>query len=104
MQSLVNILIVISQFANVIVSSFTEDRSDNDADEMLCSKAWRLRDKPFWANIKVFFDEYAWPLTIWKGKYSTHCEACFFQEKERLEDRIKQYKDWSIKNEHLDNY
>jgi hypothetical protein len=95
MQRLIAILIIISQLANVIISSFTEDASENDADEMLCSKAWRLQDKPFWNTVKVFFDEYAWPLSVWKGKYSTHCEACFYQEKSRIEDRLKQYKDWS---------
>jgi hypothetical protein len=103
MQTIVNILIVISQFTNVIVSSFTKDRSDNDADEMLCSKAWRLQYDPFWGKIKIFFDEYAWPLSVWKGSYKTHCEACFFQEKQRLEDRVKQYKIWGLKNEHLDD-
>jgi len=102
MDTLIKILIIISQFTNVIFSAFTPDHSANDADEMLCSKAWRLQHKPFWNNVKIFFDEYAWPLSKWKGKYKTHCEACFFQEKERLQDRIKQYEDWR-KNEHLDN-
>lgn len=102
MQTIISILIIISQTANVIVSSFTEDRSDNDADEMLCSKSWRLQHKPFWNNLRIFFDKYAWPISIWKGEYSSHCEACFFQEKSRLEDRINQYKNWS-KNEYLDN-
>jgi hypothetical protein len=91
MQTIISILIIISQFANVVISSFTEDASENDADEMLCSKAWRLQEKPFWNAVKVFFDQYAWPLSTWKGKYSTHCEACYYQEKLRLEDRLKQY-------------
>lgn len=97
MQTILNLLIIISQTANVVISSFTEDRSDNDADEMLCSKAWRLQHKPFWGKVRVFFDEYAWPLSDWKGKHSTHCEACFIQEKERLKDRISQYENWSKK-------
>lgn len=91
MQTIISILIIISQLANVAISSFTEDASENDADEMLCSKAWRLQEKPFWNTIKVFFDKYAWPLSIWKGKYSTHCEDCFYQEKNRLINRVKDY-------------
>jgi len=94
MQSLVNVLIIISQFANVVISSFTKERSDNDADEMLCAKCWRLRYKPFWSTLRVFFDEYS-PLSEWKGKYDTHCQACYEQEKIRLQERIKQYEDWS---------
>ena len=78
----VNILILCSQFVNVLLSG--------DPDEMTSSRAWRLRDKPFWRELCWLLDN-ASPLMYWKGDYSTHCEACYWEEKNRLSKRLGDY-------------
>lgn len=85
MKTIVSLLILVSQFANVLVGG--------SEDEMLCSRAWRLKDQSeYWKMVQVFFDEYCWPLSNWKGQYGSHCEACYWEEKKRLEKRIGDYK------------
>ena len=62
-------------------------------DEMLCARAWRLKDKSKkWKIVTYFFDYYCWPLSDWKGEYDTHCEACYWEEKNRLLERLEDYK------------
>ena len=82
---IVNLLILVSQTANVLMGG--------DPDEMLCSRAWRLRNSSdFWAEVVTFFDVYCWPLSEWKGSYASHCEACYFEELRRLEKRMGEFK------------
>ena len=85
-QYLINLAISVSQFANVLCAG--------DCDEMLCARAWRLQGQSqFWKDVVNFFDNYCWPLSSWKGNYSTHCEACYWEEKKRLVERLSDYED-----------
>ena len=78
---IVNLLILVSQTANVALGG--------DPDEMLCSRAWRLKGtNQFWKDLVTFFDNYCWPLSKWTGIYSSHCEACYYEELRRLEKRM----------------
>jgi hypothetical protein len=80
---IVNLLILISQGANVVIPG-------GDVDEMLCARAWRLRKETGWRELCWFIDN-ASPLMYWKGSYATHCEACYWEEKFRLDRRVKLY-------------
>lgn len=80
---IVNVLILMSQFANVLLGG--------DPDEMLCSRAWRLRGKSqFWFDVVTFIDYYT-PLASWRGDYDSHCEACYHEERKRIAKRVMDY-------------
>lgn len=79
---LVNLLILTSQLANVFAGG--------DPDEMLCSRAWRLRSNWFWGAVCWVFDNIP-PLSLWKGDYLYHCEACYWEERKRLLERLDDY-------------
>jgi hypothetical protein len=81
---IVNLLILVSQTANVVLGG--------DPDEMTSSRAWRLRKQPGWRELCWMLDN-ASPLMGWRGIHSTHCEACYYAEKKRLEERLLVYKD-----------
>jgi hypothetical protein len=83
---IVRLLILCSQCANVVLGG--------SEDEMLCSRAWRLRGtSQFWQDMVTFFDKYCWPLSQWTGDYDSHCKACYMEEMKRLEKRMADY--WS---------
>lgn len=77
-----SLLILVSQTANVLLGG--------DPDEMLSSRAWRQRKEPGWKELCWVLDNCS-PLMYWRGSYATHCEACYWEEKRRLEIRIKNY-------------
>jgi hypothetical protein len=79
---IVNLLILVSQTFNVLLGG--------DPDEMASSRAWRLRKQPGWRELCWVLDN-ASPLMFWKGIYATHCEACYWEERRRLETRLKEY-------------
>lgn len=78
----VNVLILISQLANVLMGG--------DPDEMTSARAWRERHKPFWGMLCWYLDN-ASPLMWWRGNYSSHCEACYWAERQRVLQRVKDY-------------
>ena len=79
---IVNLLILVSQTANVLLCG--------DPDEMLSARAWRQRKEPGWKELCWVLDNCS-PLMFWRGGYATHCEACYWEERRRLEDRMKDY-------------
>jgi len=79
---MVNLLILVSQTANVLAGG--------DPDEMLSARCWRLRKQPGWRELCLYLDN-ASPLMWWRGSYATHCEACYWEEKLRLQKRLKDY-------------
>jgi hypothetical protein len=79
---IVNLLILVSQTANVLLCG--------DPDEMLSSRAWRQRKQMGWRELCWILDN-ASPLMYWRGSYTTHCEACYWEEKFRLDKRIEDY-------------
>ena len=83
-QYLINLAISVSQFANVLCAG--------EPDEMLCARAWRLQADPVWGWVRSVLDT-AYPLSQWKGIYSSHCEACYQAEKKRLTERLRFYSD-----------
>lgn len=83
-QLLLNLAICASQLANVLCFG--------DCDEMLSARAWRLKADPLWGWVRVILDT-VYPLSQWKGKYASHCEACYYAEKRRLQERILLYSD-----------
>ena len=84
MKIIVSLLILFSQFINVLACG--------SEDEMLCSRAWRLRNDPVWMWVRLALDT-VYPLSNWTGIYSSHCEACYQSERKRLEERIRYYLD-----------
>lgn len=82
MKIVVSLMILFSQFLNVLVGG--------GEDEMLCSQAWRKRRQPFWRELCWLIDNFS-PLMYWKGSYATHCEACYWEEKLRLQRRLGDY-------------
>jgi hypothetical protein len=81
---IVNLLILVSQTVNVMASG--------DPDEMLSSRCWRLRKQPGWRELCWMLDN-ASPLMLWRGSYTTHCEACYWEERRRLIERLAEYGD-----------
>lgn len=81
-QYLINLAISVSQFANVLCAG--------EPDEMLCARAWRLRSNWLWGSVCWFFNNIP-PLSFWKGDYVYHCEACYWEERSRLIERLDQY-------------
>ena len=79
---MVNLLILVSQTFNVLMGG--------DPDEMLSARCWRLRKQPGWRELCLYLDN-ASPLMWWRGSYATHCEACYWEEKLRLQKRLKDY-------------
>ena len=79
---LIKLLIITSQFFNVLAGG--------SEDEQLSSRAWRQRKEPGWRELCWLLDN-ASPLMYWRGSYATHCEACYWEERRRLEDRMKDY-------------
>ncbi len=79
---IVNLLILVSQTANVLLGG--------DSDEMLSARAWRLRKQPGWRELCWLLDN-ASPLMWWRGSYATHCEACYWEERRRLIERLADY-------------
>ncbi len=84
MKIIVSLLILFSQFINVLACG--------SEDEMLSSRAWRLQADPVWGTVRLILDT-AYPLSQWKGVYSSHCEACYQAEKKRLTERLRVYSD-----------
>lgn len=80
----INLLISLSQLLNVVCLG--------DPDEMLSSRAWRLQADPVWGTVRLLLDT-VYPLSQWKGIYSSHCEACYQAEKKRLTERLRYYSD-----------
>jgi hypothetical protein len=79
---IVNLLILVSQTANVLAAG--------DPDEMLSARAWRQRKQPGWRELCWMLDNCS-PLMYWKGSYATHCEACYWEERHRLQKRLDEY-------------
>jgi hypothetical protein len=79
---IVNLLILVSQTANVLAAG--------DPDEMLSSRAWRQRKEPGWRELCWVLDNCS-PLMYWRGSYATHCEACYWEERGRLLKRLDDY-------------
>jgi len=65
------ITIAVSQLANTLVWV-----DDTYADEMLCAKAWRLKDKGWYWLVLVL--DFIW---FWDPD---HCRKCYLEEKQRL--------------------
>ncbi len=84
MKIIVSLLILFSQFINVLACG--------SEDEMLSSRAWRLQADPVWGTVRLILDT-AYPLSQWKGVYSSHCKACYQAEKKRLTERLRVYSD-----------
>jgi hypothetical protein len=81
---IVNLLLLVSQTANVLAAG--------DPDEMLSSRAWRQRKQTGWRELCWVLDN-ASPLMFWRGSYATHCEACYWEERRRLIERLAEYGD-----------
>lgn len=79
---IVNLLILVSQTCNVLALGCP--------DEMLSARAWRQRKQPGW-NLLCWYLDNASPLMFWKGSYATHCEACYYEERRRLQQRLDEY-------------
>lgn len=79
---IVNLLILVSQTANVLLGG--------DSDEMLSARCWRQRKEPFWRQLCWMLDNCS-PLMGWRGSYATHCEACYWEERRRLQQRLDDY-------------
>jgi hypothetical protein len=79
---IVNLLILVSQTANVIAGG--------DPDEMLSARCWRQRHQAGWRELCWLLDNCS-PLMGWRGSYATHCEACYWEERKRLVERLKVY-------------
>jgi hypothetical protein len=79
---IVNLLILVSQTANVLCFG--------SEDEMLSSRAWRLRKQTGWRELCWILDN-ASPLMFWRGSYASHCEACYWEERGRLLKRLDEY-------------
>ncbi len=71
---LVRLLILFSQFLNVLCWG--------DEDEMLCSRAWRLKDERYWREF-VFAVDYYSPFRWWRFPGQTHCQSCYTAESKR---------------------
>jgi len=79
----VKIAILASQLINVVFF-------DGDEDEMLSSRCWRLKHDLWWLRVTIILDNLP-ILGSWKNKGMTHCESCYFSEKERIFQRIKDF-------------
>jgi hypothetical protein len=91
MKHITGILIYISQGFGVILTG--------EPDEMFCAAAWKYRNSSrFWGSARYIIDNYVWPLTIWTFEDMTHCESCFVAEQKRLNERLKEYENYYIKD------
>ena len=77
-----SLLILVSQTANVLCFG--------SEDEMLSSRAWRQRKQSGWRELCWVLDNCS-PLMYWRGSYTTHCEACYWEERGRLLARLNEY-------------
>ena len=82
MSVIVNLLILVSQTANVLAGG--------SEDEMLSARCWRLRRQHGWRELCWLLDNCS-PLMWWRGSYQTHCEACYWEERRRLIKRLDEY-------------
>ncbi len=78
---MIQVLIAISQLINACLGG--------DADEMLSSRAWRLRDHWAWGWVRWWLDN-ASPVMWWRDKGMTHCESCYWAEISRLYQRYQE--------------
>lgn len=75
---MIQVLIAISQLINACLGG--------DADEMLSSRAWRLREHWFWGAVRWWLDN-ASPVMWWRDEGMTHCESCWYAERNRCDDK-----------------
>lgn len=82
---IVQSLILISQWLHVMLGCCCVPGVD--ADEMLCSRAWRHRNHPGWRELRWFVDNLT-PLRFWRSAGMTHCESCFAEEAVRRAEKL----------------